>query len=102
MIAQSLSVHTLGLYERKFMALPCDNDLPSLSRIIPGPTARSAVRGVSPCMARLLIQSGYLHPGKGTNLQSLKFINNRGRMAMVHRSWVAIFTDLKNMADYHE
>jgi hypothetical protein len=30
--------------------------------------------------ARVLIPSGYLHPGKGTHLRSLKFIKYRGRM----------------------
>ena len=54
--------------------------------IIPEPTARSAVPGVSPGRG-LLIPHGYLHPGKNEHsevLRSVKFINNRGRMAMVH------------------
>ena len=33
---------------------------------------------------RVLISQGYLHSNKRKYLQSLKFINNRGRMAMFH------------------
>ena len=54
--------------------------------MIPEPTAPSAVQGVSPGRW-LLLPHGYLHPGKSEHsevLRSVKFINNRGRMAMVH------------------
>ena len=33
-------------------------------------------------------------------MQSLKFVNNRGRVAMFDRAWVVVLTDLKNMAVY--
>ena len=51
---------------------------------IPEPTARSAVR------RGLLIPHGYLHPGKMRTQRSAKFINDRGRVTMVRRSWVVI------------
>jgi hypothetical protein len=38
--------------------------------------------------ARVLIPSGYLHPGKGTDSRSLKFIKYRGRMAMI-QGWTS-------------
>ena len=34
--------------------------------------------------AKALIPLGYLQPGKGMHLRSLKFVNNRGRVVMVH------------------
>ncbi len=61
-------------------------------RIIPEPTARSAVPGVSPGRG-LLIPHGYLHPGKSEHsevLRSEKSINDRRRVTMVRRSWVVI------------
>ncbi len=55
-----ISCLSLEIFLRKTMNCP-----PSWIIIIPEPTARSAVPGVSPGRG-LLIPHGYLHPGKKT------------------------------------
>ncbi len=58
--------------------------------IIPEPTARSAVPGVSPGRG-LLIPHGYLHPDKSEHSEvHEKSINDRRRVSMVRRAWVVI------------
>ena len=42
---------------------------------------------VCPCRAWLLRPLGYLHQGKGNNLQTLMFINGRGRVIYVVDQW---------------
>ncbi len=67
--------------------------------VIPEPTARSAVPGVSPGRG-LLIPHGYLHPGKceHSEVQSSSII---GWRAHHFGSWVDLI-DLKNMVDRQE
>jgi hypothetical protein len=42
---------------------------------------------VCPCRAWLLRPLGYLHQGKGKNLQTLMFVNGRGRVIYVVDQW---------------
>ena len=64
--------------------------------IIPEPTARSAVPGVSPGR-ELLIPHGYLLPGKcehsEVQLRSAKFINDCGRITLAHR-WTSLISNI--------
>ena len=63
--------------------------------LIPEPTARSAVPGVSPGRG-LLIPHGYLHPGKCEDsevLRSAKFINDCGRITLAHR-WTSLISNI--------
>ena len=66
--------------------------------IIPEPTARSAVPGVS--LGRgLQIPLGYLHPGKceHSKVQSHYVMDGDGFRRYAH---ARVITDFKNMADY--
>ena len=73
--------------------------------LIPEPTVRSTVPGVSPGQRIHTANSARLFtPGKMQTQRSAKSINNRGRVTLVHGqcSWVDHLTDLKNMADCQE
>ena len=56
--------------------------------LIPKRTAQSFIPG-----KRVLIPPGYLHPGKGKHQQSLKFINNRRRVTMIH-GWTSLISKI--------
>ena len=76
-----------------------------ISCLIPEPTARSDVPGVSPGRG-LLIPLGYLHPGKceHTEVQSHPPLCN-GRSTLdgfCRYAHARVITNFKNMADYHE
>ena len=63
--------------------------------VIPEPTARSAVPGVSPGRG-LITPHGYLHPGKCEHsevLRSAKFINDCGRITLVH-GWTSLISNI--------
>ncbi len=72
--------------------------------IIPEPTARSAVPGVSPGRG-LLIPLGYLHPGKCEHSEVRSHPPCHGRTTndgFCRYTHARVITDFKNMADYHE
>ncbi len=72
--------------------------------IIPEPTARSAVPGVSPGRG-LLIPLGYSHPGKCEHSEVQSHPPCHGRTTndgFCCHAHARVITDFKNMADYDE
>ena len=70
--------------------------------VIPEPTARSAVPGVSPGRG-LLIPLGYLHPGKCEHSEVQSHPPCHGRTTndgFCRYAHARVITDFKNMADY--